>query len=70
MNLKFLHLVTADWMLLYLKRYRDLNLQLNEDNKYTMINDILFANNITDYKNFQSYIIKLFENLVKWWTNK
>ena len=65
-NLESLHLVITNQTLLYLKRYRDLNLQLNEDNRYTMINDISFVDNIADQKSSQSYIIKLFRNFVKW----
>ena len=57
-------------MLLYLKRYRNLNLQLNENDKYLMINDALFADNTADQKNFQNYTMKLFKNLVEWQTNK
>ena len=52
-------------MLLYLKRHRNLNLQLNEDDKYLITSDILFANNIADYKSSQKYTMKLFENLIK-----
>ena len=53
MNLKFLHLIITDQTLLYLKRYRNLSLQIkNEKNKYIMINNALFVNNTADQKNF------------------
>jgi len=42
-----------------------LNLQLNENDKYIITSDTLFANNITDQKSFQNYAIKLFKNLIK-----
>ena len=70
MNSESLHLAAADWMLLYLKRYRDLKLQLNEDDKYTVTSDVSFANNTANQKSSQSYTIKLFEDLVEWWANK
>ena len=70
MNLRFLHQAAADWILLYLKKHRDLNLQLSEDDKYVMTSDVSFANNTVNQKNFQSYAMKLFESLVEWWVNK
>ena len=69
-NSEFLHQVTADWILLYLKRHRNLNLQLREGDEYLMTNNVLFANNTVNWKNSQSYTMKLFENLVDWQTNK
>ena len=65
MNSEFLHQAAADQTLLYLKRYQNLNLQLNENDKYIITSDTLFANNITDQKSFQNYAIKLFKNLIK-----
>ena len=44
-NSESLHQATADQTLLYLKRHRDLNLQLDKDDKYLMTSDISFANN-------------------------
>ena len=66
MNLKLLYQAAADWILLYLKRHWNLSLQLSEDDKYVMTSDTSFANNTADWKNSQSYAIKLFRNLVDW----
>ena len=44
-NSESLHQAAADWILLYLKRHRDLSLQLNEDDKYLMTSDASFADN-------------------------
>ena len=65
MNLKLLHQVITDWILLYLKRYWNLNLQLNENDKYIITSDVLFADNTADHKNSQSYTMKLFRNFVE-----
>ena len=65
MNLRFLHQVTADWTLLYLKRYQNLSLQLSEDDKYIVTSDALFVNNTADCKNSQSYTMKLFRDFVE-----
>ena len=69
-NLKSLHQVITDQTFLYLKRYQNLNLQLNEDDEYIVINNASFADNTADHKSFQSYAIKLFRNLIEWQTNK
>ena len=66
MNLKSLYQAAINWTLLYLKRHRDLSLQLSEDNKYLMTSDMLFVNNTADWKSSQSYTMKLFRDLVEW----
>ena len=48
MNLKFLHQAATDQILLYLRRYRNLSLQLSENDEYLMTSDMLFVNNIAD----------------------
>ena len=65
MNLKLLHQAVINQILLYLKKYQNLKLQLNEDDKYIMTSDASFANNTVNHKSFQSYAMKLFENLVE-----
>ena len=45
MNSELLHQVTADQVLLYLKRHRNLSLQLDKDDKYLMTSDVSFVNN-------------------------
>ena len=70
MNSESLHQAVTDWILLYLKRYQNLNLQLNEDDEYIVTSDVSFVNNTANCKNFQSYAMKLFRSLVEWWANK
>ncbi len=60
-----LHQAAADQTLLYLKRHRDLDLQLNEDDEYLVTSDTSFVNNTADHKSSQGYAIKLFRNLVE-----
>ena len=64
-NSKLLHQVVADQTLLYLKRHRDLSLQLGGDDEYMMTSDASFADNTTDCKSSQNYAMKLFEDLVE-----
>ena len=65
-----LHQVAADRTLLYLKRHRDLGLQLGGDDKYLVTSDTSFANNTADHKSSQNYAMKLFRGLVGWQANK
>ncbi len=63
-----LHQAAADQILLYLKRHRNLDLQLSEDenDEYLITSDTLFVNNTADHKSSQSYAMKLFRSLVEW----
>ncbi len=70
MNSELLYQAVTDWILLYLKRYWNLNLQLKKDDEYLITNNILFVNNTVNWKSSQSYIMKLFESLVDWQANK
>ena len=65
MNSESLHQVITDQILLYLKRYWNLSLQLSEDDEYIMTSDVSFANNTANHKSFQNYAMKLFESLVE-----
>jgi len=64
-NLGPLHQATVNQTLLYLKRHRDLNLQLSEDDEYLMASDVLFVDNTADQKSSQGYAMKLFGDLVE-----
>ena len=64
-NPGLLHQAAANRTLLYLKRYRNLDLQLSGDDEYMMTSDASFADNTTDCKSSQGYAIKLFGDLVK-----
>src|SRR6266513_2891501 len=57
-------------MILYLKKHRNLNLQLDKDDEYLMISDVSFANNTVNCKSSQNYAMKLFKSLVEWQANK
>ena len=57
-------------MLLYLKKHRDLGLQLGGGNNYVVASNASFADNSTDQKSSQEYIMKLLGNLVRWRANK
>ena len=70
MNLGPLHQAAADRTLLYLKRYQDLGLQLDGDDKYIVTSDASFVDNTADCKSSQSYAMKLFGGLVGWRANK
>ena len=65
MNPGPLHQAAANQTLLYLKRHRNLGLQLDEDDEYIITSNILFANNTADCKSSQSYTMKFFEDLVE-----
>jgi hypothetical protein len=65
-----LHQAAADRTLLYLKRYRELGLQLGGGDGYTVASDASFADNSTDRKSSQGYAMRLFGGLVGWRANK
>ena len=65
-----LHQAAADRTLLYLKRYRDLGLQLGGGDEYLVASDASFADNTADRKSSQGYAMKLFGGLVGWRANK
>ncbi len=65
-----LHQAAADRTLLYLKRHRDLGLQLGGGDKYLVASDASFADNTADRKSSQGYAMKLFGGLVGWRANK
>ena len=59
-----LHQVAADRTLLYLKKHRDLGLQLGGGDEYMVASDASFADNSADRKSSQGYAMKLFGGLV------
>src|SRR6266536_1072920 len=65
-----LHQTAADRTLLYLKRHRDLGLQLGGGDEYVVASDASFADNSADRKSSQGYAMKLFGGLVGWRANK
>jgi len=65
-----LHQAAADRTLLYLKRHRDLGLQLGGGDEYLVASDASFADNTADRKSSQGYAMKLFGGLVGWRANK
>ena len=65
-----LHQTAADRTLLYLKRHRDLGLQLGGGDEYVVASDASFADNLADRKSSQGYTMKLFGGLVGWRANK
>ena len=64
------HHAAADRVLLYLKRYRDLGLQLGGGNNFVVASDASFADNSIDRKSSQAYAMKLFDGMIGWRANK
>ena len=65
-----LHQAAANRTLLYLRRHRDLGLQLGGGDEYVVASDASFADNSADRKSSQGYAMKLFGGLVGWRANK
>lgn len=64
------HQAAADRVLLYLKKYRALALELGGEDTLKVASDASFADNTQDRKSSQGYVIKLFGGLVAWRANK
>jgi hypothetical protein len=64
------HHIAADRVLLYLKRYKNLGLQLGGGDNFVVASDASFADNTIDRKSSQAYAMKLFNGLIGWRANK
>jgi hypothetical protein len=64
------HQKAADRVLGYLKRTRGLALQLGGSNDFVVYSDASFADDSTDRKSSQAYVMKLFGGLIGWRANK
>jgi hypothetical protein len=64
------HQEAADRVLGYLKRTRGLALQLGGGDDFVVYSDASFADDSTDRKSSQAYVMKLFGGLIGWRANK
>jgi len=64
------HHKAAIRVIIYLKTYRNLGLQLGHDKHFEIASDASFADNTIDRKSSQAYAMKLFGGLIGWRANK
>ena len=60
----------ADRVLLYLQRTQGLVLQLGGEDNLVVASDASFADNTSDRKSSQAYVMKLFGRLIGWRASK
>ncbi|OAQ57704.1 polyprotein [Purpureocillium lilacinum] len=64
------HHLAADQVLLYLRRTKTLALQFGGSDVFTVASDASFADNTTDRKSSQAYVMQLFGGTIGWRSNK
>ena len=69
-NLGPLHHKVINKVINYLVSIKELALHFGDFNNLKVVNDVLFADNTLNRKDFQAFIIKLFRGLILWKTNK
>jgi hypothetical protein len=62
--------IAIDWVLGYLKHMSRLALQLGGSKSFMVYSDTSYADDLTDYKSSQAYVMKLFGGLIRWHANK